>query len=199
MNIKFKLRISIEFMTLSFLILISTSNCFSQSELIKAYEDKINKLDTSVYFNVQLHKTRYLTGGLNFLAISASRYYQNEKISTFIDTNRTFHRNGNLKHMQIQDSIGLVYEIYQYDKSGQITRHCQISRDILPNSANSYADLRDSYENYCKKYKNGKLIFEGKFIGAKTEDGKHIWYDSDGKIKKEVIFDKGMIINNTQQ
>jgi antitoxin component YwqK of YwqJK toxin-antitoxin module len=194
-----KLRFKVNFSSLILLLLISTTNSFSQADLIKIYEQKIATFDTAVYFNIQMQTTKHLTGGLSSIAISTSLYYQNEKVSTFIDTNRTFHKNGNLKHMQIQDSLGLVCEIYQYDKTGNISRHCQLSRDFLSDKADSYADLKVSYMNYCKKYKNGKLIFEGKFIGEKIEDGKHIWYNDDGTIEKEVIYDKGMVINNTQQ
>jgi len=176
-----------------------TAKGYSQADLIKIYEQKIAGLDTTVYSNIQIQATKYLTGRLNSIAIRASLDYRNEKISTFIDTNRTFHKNGNLKHMQIQDSLGFVSEIYQYDKAGKLSRHCKLTRDYHSDKQSSYADLSSSFENYCKKYKDDKLIFEGNFSGKKIEDGKHIWYNIDGTVEKEVIYDKGVIINNTQQ
>ena len=193
-----KHRFNIRFPLLILLILMLTAKGYSQADLIKIYEQKIAGLDTTLYSNVQIQTSKYLTGRLNSITISASLYYRHEKISTFIDTNRTFHKNGNLKHMQIQDSLGFVSEIYQYNKVGMLSRHCKLTRDFHSDKESSYADLSSSYENYCKKYKDGKLIFEGNFIGKKIEDGKHIWYNMDGTVEKEVIYDKGLIINNTQ-
>jgi hypothetical protein len=156
--------------------------------LIKEYEKKISQLDTSIYFNIQLHKTKYLIGGFNFLAISASRYYKNEKISAFLDTNRTFYRNGTLKHIQIQDSLGLVTEILQYDKLGDISNHCIIHRDSLDFGLKDYTYLLDNFINHCKKYKKGQLIFEGNYKGRKDPIGKHVWYNMDGTIKKQIHY-----------
>jgi len=171
-------------------LLFGSMHCLAQNALLEQYQDKLNKLDSTRYFSGELIYSRHLLGGrIGFIALAASQYYLGEKISTFIDTTKEFSCTGELMRIQVQNELGLVTVVYEYDRSGRLKRSCEYLPDTdtrgLP-----YRELQNGREFNRRKFRKGKEYFSGNWKAGKKE-GQHTWYHPDGSVKRTLNYTKG--------
>ena len=186
----------------TFFLLLSLSfllwgNLFSQphkhSFIEEQYRKRFEQLETTVYYNVDLEVSKYLSGRLRDICIGVSRDVEGIKVNFFLDSLMYFHKNGHLKFIQASDSIGTPTFTRMYDKKGNLTNECKFTyKGTIPYQPTKKAS-NEALECYGKKYKNGILISEGLTVGSKKE-GLHITYDKNGNIKSSIFYSKGKAI-----
>lgn len=172
-------------------------NVFSQFENHSLIEEKYRKryeeIYQSVYYNTVLEIGKFRSGKLYSVAIGVSRDVHGIKISFFLDSLMYFHKNGHLKFVQANDSIGTPTFTRMYDINGKLTRECNFTyTGLIPYQPTKKASNK-ALECYGKGYKDGVLISEGLTVGGKKE-GLHITYDKGGNVKSKVVYSKGKVL-----
>lgn len=176
-------------------VLAFCSSVFSQSNNNvekEKYKKKYEQIDTTIYFDKYLEISNYIFGGIHTIGITVKKELQGKKVSFYLDSLKHFYRNGQLKRIQVSDSLGTPILIREYNKNNELIQEMNFNyTESIPFllSPNPIYTLKC----YMKKYKNGILIREGLYVNKKKE-GLHITYDKNGNIKSKMIFKNNKVI-----
>jgi antitoxin component YwqK of YwqJK toxin-antitoxin module len=174
-----------------FILFTVTFYCFSQKDEIELYEKKFNSINSEYYKSKYLERVNYFFGGIKSIGIIVSREIDKQTISFYFDSLKYFYRNGELKNIQCDDSIGNPIFSKFFDIKGRLILECNYNyKDSIPFLLNK--ESSNFLECYIKKYKNGKIIEEGKFINNRKE-GLHLFYNENGVMVKKETYIRGKL------
>ncbi len=191
-----KLQLSIKFrivLYLSLLFLISNCRIIAQTydvakNDLEKYEQIYSSLDSSIYLYKTLIVDKYFNGIIKFLAIGASQMIDGKKQSFFLDSAKTYYKNGLTKKIQMRSATGDPTYCKCYDNEGRITKYCKHIID------DPDTDLVET--NYCFLYSDEVLIEEGPYVSRNKKlikHGLHIFYNEKSEPRKV------MYINGREQ
>jgi antitoxin component YwqK of YwqJK toxin-antitoxin module len=170
-------------------------NVFSQSDSFEKerYQRKYEQIDTTVYFDRYLEISNYIFGGIHSIGITVKRNIQGKKVSFYLDSLKHFHKNGELKRIQVYDPKGVPKYTHEFDKQGNLIMKCEYSyKGAIPFLLNNNA--YEQLECYIREYKNDKIKHEGLYINKK-EEAVHIYYNDKGEVLKKTKFKQGKIVD----
>lgn len=179
------------------------TNLFSQSlqchRLIEdIYCKKFEQIDKSVYTPQTFVLVRHpLSTKLRCAYILVSRDVQGTEVSFYLDSMMNFYRNGQIKMIVANDTIGTPTFTRIYNRYGSLIIDWKLSyTGNIPYQPHKKAS-KEMLEYYMKTYhKNGILRSEGLTVGRKKE-GLHSTYNKNGKVKSRKFYLRGKVLKTT--
>jgi len=176
-------------------------NVFSQSydhgQIETKYRTKLEQMDKTIYTSKSFVISRhFLSTNIRYAFILVSRDVEGTIVNFYLDSLMCFYRNGQLKIIQIQDTIGTPTFTRNYDRYGDLKKECIYTyKGKIPYQSKKKASKK-ALEYWLKEYKDGILTNEGLVVGSKKE-GLHITYDNNGNVKSSVVYSNGRKIKQS--